>query len=138
MYRLHYFAEPGRAEIARLCFAIGEIPYEDVTYSEEEFAAAKSGLPFGQVPLLELPDGRRLAQSLAIDRFLAGLSGLLPADPWQAAQADMVALHMHDFVNLFTPSFFMPPAESLAAQRELLAGAAHTKLLQLATIVSQP
>jgi glutathione S-transferase len=42
--------------------------------------------PNGKVPLLELADGRRLAESNAIACFLAEGSALLPADAWQRAQ----------------------------------------------------
>ncbi|OGT59235.1 MAG: glutathione S-transferase [Gammaproteobacteria bacterium RIFCSPHIGHO2_12_FULL_63_22] len=43
--------------------------------------------PNGKVPLLELADGRVLAESNAILCFLAEGSPLLPSDPWQRAQA---------------------------------------------------
>jgi glutathione S-transferase len=43
--------------------------------------------PNGKVPLLELPDGRRLAESNAILCYLAEGSRFLPADAWQRAQA---------------------------------------------------
>jgi len=43
--------------------------------------------PNGKVPLLELADGRVLAESNAIMCFLAEGSSLLPSDPWQRAQA---------------------------------------------------
>ena len=42
--------------------------------------------PNGKVPLLELADGRRLAESNAIACFLAEGSSLFPADAWQRAQ----------------------------------------------------
>lgn len=42
--------------------------------------------PNGKVPLLELADGRRLAESNAILCFLAEGSAYLPADAWQRAQ----------------------------------------------------
>ncbi len=51
----------------------------------EEFLARN---PFGQVPVLELQDGRTLAQSNAIIRFLARNSELIPADDFAAAQMD--------------------------------------------------
>jgi glutathione S-transferase len=44
--------------------------------------------PMGQVPVVELDDGRFLAQSNAIIRFLARGSPLLPADPFLAAKVD--------------------------------------------------
>ena len=42
--------------------------------------------PNGKVPLLELDDGRLLAESNAILCYLAEGSALLPADAWQRAQ----------------------------------------------------
>lgn len=44
--------------------------------------------PAGQVPAVEFDDGRRLAQSNAIIRYLAHSSALLPADPFCAAKVD--------------------------------------------------
>lgn len=42
--------------------------------------------PNGKVPLLELDDGRCLAESNAIINFLAEGTGYFPADPWLRAQ----------------------------------------------------
>jgi glutathione S-transferase len=44
--------------------------------------------PAGQVPVLVLADGRALAQSNAIIRFLAEGSDLIPADPYERALMD--------------------------------------------------
>ncbi len=44
--------------------------------------------PQGQVPAIELGDGRTLAQSNAIIRFLAEDSALLPDDPFPQAKVD--------------------------------------------------
>jgi glutathione S-transferase len=44
--------------------------------------------PMGQVPVVELDDGRHLAQSNAIIRYLARGSSLLPEDPYLAARVD--------------------------------------------------
>jgi len=41
--------------------------------------------PAGQVPVVELPDGRTLAQSNAIVEWLAEGSRLIPADPFERA-----------------------------------------------------
>ena len=43
---------------------------------------------WGQVPTVELDDGRTLAQSNAIIRYLARGSDLIPGDPYRAAQMD--------------------------------------------------
>lgn len=42
----------------------------------------------GQVPVVEFDDGRTLAQSNAIIRYLARGIGLIPADPFAAAKMD--------------------------------------------------
>jgi glutathione S-transferase len=44
--------------------------------------------PMGQVPVIELDDGRHLAQSNAIIRYLARGSRLLPEDPYLQARVD--------------------------------------------------
>ena len=44
--------------------------------------------PFGQVPVVDFEDGRRLAQSNAIIRYLARDSDLVPRDAFAAAQMD--------------------------------------------------
>lgn len=44
--------------------------------------------PAGQVPVLELEDGRTLAQSNAIIGYLAEGSALLPADPFEKAKVN--------------------------------------------------
>jgi glutathione S-transferase len=44
--------------------------------------------PFGQVPTVLLDDGRALAQSNAIIRYLARGSDLIPSDAYAAAQMD--------------------------------------------------
>ena len=43
--------------------------------------------PNGKVPVIELEDGRRLAESNAILYFLASGTAFFPDDPWQRAQA---------------------------------------------------
>jgi len=43
--------------------------------------------PNGKVPILQLDDGRVLAESNAILHYLADGSSFLPGDPWQHAQA---------------------------------------------------
>ena len=46
----------------------------------------------GQVPAIELEDGRTLAQSNAIIRYLARGSGLIPSDAFAAAQDGRMAV----------------------------------------------
>ncbi|MGO4707386.1 glutathione S-transferase family protein [Microvirga sp. 2MCAF38] len=68
------------------------IPYEwmpvDITKGESRTNDFLSKSPMGQVPLVELADGRRIAQSNAIIRFLANGTSLLPEDRYQQAKVD--------------------------------------------------
>lgn len=69
-----------------------QIPYEwidiDITKGESRTDAYLRKSPMGQVPMIELDDGRCLAQSNAIIRYLAQGSSLLPADPFTQAKID--------------------------------------------------
>lgn len=47
-------------------------------------------MPFGALPVLEV-DGKRLAQSNTIARYIAKKHGLAGQDDWEQAQADMYA-----------------------------------------------
>ena len=60
----------------------------DVMKSESRTPAYLAKNPFGQVPAVELADGRCLAQSNAIIRFLARDSALLPEDAFTQAKID--------------------------------------------------
>jgi glutathione S-transferase len=69
-----------------------KIPYQwvdiDITKGESRTDAFLRKSPMGQVPIIELDDGRCLAQSNAIIRYLAAGSSLLPADPFTQAKID--------------------------------------------------
>jgi glutathione S-transferase len=68
------------------------LPYEwidiDIMKGESRTADFLALNPQGQVPAVRLDDGRALAQSNAILRFLAQGSALLPADPFAQAKID--------------------------------------------------
>jgi glutathione S-transferase len=68
------------------------IPYEwvdvDLAKGETQTAAFLAMNPAGQVPVVVLDDGRPLAQSNAIIRYLARDSALLPADAYLQAKVD--------------------------------------------------
>jgi glutathione S-transferase len=60
----------------------------DVTKGETRTPAFLRLSPQGQVPVIELEDGRSLGQSNAIIRYLARDSALLPADAFAQAKVD--------------------------------------------------
>ena len=60
----------------------------DIMKHESRTADALARNPQGQVPVVEFKDGRTLAQSNAIIRYLARSSTLLPDDPFLQARVD--------------------------------------------------
>ncbi|PIK46238.1 putative S-crystallin SL11-like [Apostichopus japonicus] len=87
--RLKYFDAKGRAEPVRFMFALDGVDYEDIRYSQEEFAKVKATMPFGQVPVLEVDD-ITVPHSKAIYTFVAAQHGFLPADNLGRAHVDVV------------------------------------------------
>ena len=68
------------------------LPYEwrniNVLKDETRTPSFLAMNPMGQVPAIVLADGRALAQSNAIIRYLASGSSLLPGDAYKAAKVD--------------------------------------------------
>ena len=60
----------------------------DLMQGETRTSAFVGKFPMAQIPAVEFDDGRRLAQSNSIVRYLAHGSRLLPADPFVQAKID--------------------------------------------------
>lgn len=87
-----------RAEPIRMILYFGNVAYNDVTIPFSDWPEHKAKLdicPFGQLPTIQMQNGEIIAQSGTILRFVAKLAGLYPADPLEAARADMV----HEMAN---------------------------------------
>uniref|UniRef100_A0A914CL94 glutathione transferase n=1 Tax=Acrobeloides nanus TaxID=290746 RepID=A0A914CL94_9BILA len=103
-YKLSYFPVRGLGEMSRMILHYANVPFEDVRISQEDWPKHKASTPFGQLPLLEV-DGKPLAQSFAIARFLARKHGLAGKDDWESAQLDAIADFMKDISNECRPYF---------------------------------
>jgi prostaglandin-H2 D-isomerase / glutathione transferase len=118
--KLSYFDfDGGRGEAIRLALMIGGVSFEDNRLSMEQFAAEKSQYRFQAVPVLHV-DGKPLAQSGAICRFVGKLTDLYPADPWHAAVCDEV-LETVEEMTVHVGSTIRLNDEEKKAQREVLA-----------------
>ncbi|EFX82912.1 probable glutathione S-transferase 7 [Daphnia pulex] len=106
VYKLHYFNNPrqGRAELSRLILSQAGVEFQDIRFAHCEWPAIKPTTPFGHVPILEV-DGRVLAQSNTIARYLAKKHGLAGQDEWEEALADMYADNIHDLLNAVAVPF---------------------------------
>ncbi len=90
MLRLYDFWESGNAYKVRLLLAQLGVPFErvqlDIVSGETRTPPYRALNPNQRVPLVEWPDGRRLAESDAILFHLAEGTPLLPDDSWERAQ----------------------------------------------------
>lgn len=114
LLKLTYFAGTGRAELARLLFAFGGVPFADERIQHADMPALKPSLPLGQVPVLDV-DGARFSQSFAIARYAARCGGLYPEDPVDALKVDMVSETLRDLLAAFIALYGESDADKKAA-----------------------
>ena len=104
-YKLIYFNLKARAEVIRLLFSVFDQKFEDIRHPLEEWPSIKPTLPFQQAPVLEITENGKtyqIAQSHAIERFLANRFNLLGKTEIERAQVDMIG---EEIVDLFTELF---------------------------------
>ena len=90
MIRLYDFLPSGNGYKVRLLLHQRGIPYElvemDITKGETRTSSFLAKNPNGRIPLIELDDGRCLAESGAILVYLAEGTPFFPDERWQRAQ----------------------------------------------------
>jgi len=91
MYTLYSMQKSGNSYKARLALAQLGIPYRlveiDILQGESRTPEFLAMNPSGQVPLLEIPPGRFIAESNAILWYVAGGTALAPEDRIDRAEA---------------------------------------------------
>lgn len=100
-----------RAEVLRVSLFLGNIEFEDIRISREEFRKViltgklNSGIevPFNQLPVIEI-DGKIIGQTGAIARYCGKLSGLYPQDNFLSAKVDQIIDTATDITNLVSPT----------------------------------
>ncbi|GMT22838.1 hypothetical protein PFISCL1PPCAC_14135 [Pristionchus fissidentatus] len=102
LYKLTYFDLRARGEPIRMMFAIGGIDFEDnrVDWEEWEKLAKSTATPFSALPMIEV-DGVKIAQTLAILRYVARETGYAGPDNLTSALADSLADQCANFVMAF-------------------------------------
>ncbi len=122
-YKLTYF-EPSasRGEECRLALHLAGLSFEDERLTGVQFAARKASTPFGALPVLTV-DGRQLAQSNAILRFIGSQHGLHPAEPFEAALHEAVMCAVEDLRMRMGPIIrIKDEVEKKRARQEAAAG----------------
>lgn len=110
----------GRGEPARLALFIGGVEFEDRRLGFDAWPAVKAEMPFQALPVLEV-DGKALAQSNSINRFVGRLAGLYPNDPWQAALCDEIMDAVEDSTQLIVATFTIKDDDAKKIARQALA-----------------
>jgi prostaglandin-H2 D-isomerase / glutathione transferase len=130
---LHYFDGKARAELARLILAAGDIKYNDVRLSFEEWPSKKPLAPAGQLPYIEF-DGIRIPQSIALSRYLAKLAKIAGNDDIEQAKVDAVVDTCNDIMNSYYPGVYRA-ANVEEAYAKFIEGAAANGFTQLEKLI---
>lgn len=132
--KLFYFDGKGFGELSRLVFVAAGVAFDDVRFDSTDdddtesvgntplkFDEFKKTTPYGQVPLLELPNGVKIAQSRAIARYLAREHGLFGRTVIEGAQIDAVTEQTRDLQSAFYKFYEQPAAEQAAFKKNFVA-----------------
>ncbi len=121
--KLYYFDAPvSRGEECRLALHLAGIDFEDARIKFADWPALKEQMPYGSVPVLELPGHPPLAHSNAILVLIGRRHGLHPADDFEAARHEGMMQHVEDLRCAVSPTLRMGDAEKKAAREALVAG----------------
>jgi len=123
---LQYFGIPALGEPGRMCCALGDFEWKDDRFGFDAWGARKADTKWGQVPVLKLADGKQIAQSKAIARYLGKLvkvdgKPLYPEDPLAAAFVDDILDFMNDIHTKMYKTMSLPAEEKEAARQTLVA-----------------
>jgi len=119
---LTYFDLDGsRGEVARLAMHLAGIAFEDKRIAGKDWPALRDSTPFQSLPVLEV-DGKVIAQSNTINRYLGKLAGLYPKDDWQAARVDEVMDAVEDIIIMIGTTFALEGEAKKKAREALAAG----------------
>ncbi len=129
--KLSYFDfDGGRGEPARLALHIGGIPFEDHRISTKDWPQLRDRTPFQALPTLTV-DGKEVAQSNSINRYVGKLADLYPKDDWQALLCDEVMDAAEDIGTRIGNTIDLPADAKKKAREELAAGLITRYLEQL-------
>jgi glutathione S-transferase len=119
---LTYFDfDGGRGEPARLALHIGGVAFEDRRINPKDWPANRDKMPFQAMPVLET-QGKSIAQSNTIIRYVGKLAGLYPKDDLQAALCDEVMDATEDIATRIGNTIALDEEGKKKAREQLAAG----------------
>uniref|UniRef100_A0A914BYX5 glutathione transferase n=1 Tax=Acrobeloides nanus TaxID=290746 RepID=A0A914BYX5_9BILA len=94
--------------VVMVVMEVWDIPWEvlDRKFTHEDWSSIKSDAPFGKAPWIEY-NGKKLAESAAICRYLSRKYGLAGKDDWEQAQVDALFDLYKDFGTVVQPYFMV-------------------------------
>lgn len=99
------------------------IDFVDHRVAQQAWAALKPETPYGAVPVLEVEGRAPLAQSNAILSYIGYQHGLLPKDPWEAAQHVAILESVEELRHELAPTGkHSDPAAKKQAREEFVRG----------------
>ena len=120
--RLIYFDFAGsRGEECRMALHLAGIDFDDVRVQDADWPALKPQLPFGAMPVLEIPGQPALAHSNAILVLIGRRHGLHPADDFEAARHESLMCAVEELRHTLSPTLRITDPEQRRAAREALA-----------------
>ena len=120
--QLFYFDAPvSRGEECRLALAVAGVDFDDVRVSSADWPAMKADMPYGAMPVLQLPGQAAVAHANAILVLIGRRHGLHPSDDVQAALHEGMMEHVEDLRGMVGPTIRMEAAEKQRAREKLVA-----------------
>jgi glutathione S-transferase len=121
--RLIYFDFSGsRGEECRMALHVSGTEFEDVRIQSADWPAMKAEMPFGAMPVLELPGKPPLAHSNAILVFIGREHGLHPTDAFEAARHESLMCAVEELRHTIAPTLRInDPAQKRQAREALAA-----------------
>jgi prostaglandin-H2 D-isomerase / glutathione transferase len=121
--KLTYFDAPvSRGEECRLALHLAGIDFEDHRIKPSAWPALKEQMPYGALPVLELPGHAPFAQTNPILVLIGRRHGLHPTDDFQAARHEAMMQHVEELRHNVSPTLRMDEAEKKIAREALVAG----------------
>lgn len=121
--RLTYFDAPvSRGEECRLALHLAGVDFEDNRINPATWPTLKEQMPYGALPVLELPGLPPLAQTNPILVLIGRRHGLHPTDDLEAARHEAMMQHVEELRHNVSPTLRMSEAEKKAAREALVAG----------------
>jgi len=102
------------------CVSSSRGDFDDVRIKSADWPAMKEQMPYGSLPVLEMPGGPAIAHSNAILVLIGRRYGLHPVDGVEAARHEGVMQDVKDLRAAVTPTLRMGEAEKKAAREALV------------------